>query len=245
MKAFLLAFALLAQNPVEVEGEQEKDLDVAKISEAMGHLIGKNLEHLGLQFDVSLIVKGIKDATVGKESPMSEEECVQAISLIQERNLNEVAESNLEEAEKFLAKNKTTKNIQSLEEGKIQYRIEKNGSGEGVEAYHSPLIRYKGTYLDGTVFGESSDQELISLDETIPGFSKGIVGMQEGELRTIYIHPDMGYGKKGVLSPNSLLTFEIEVLKIDGTSQVQDPELIQVIREGEIPGPFSEKEVAR
>jgi peptidylprolyl isomerase len=37
--------------------------------------------------------------------------------------------------------------------------------------------------------------------------------MKEGEKRTIYIHPDLGYGTSGMLPPNSLLTFEVEIMK--------------------------------
>lgn len=64
---------------------------------------------------------------------------------------------------------------------------------------------------------------MISLDETIPGFSKGIVGMKEGEKRTLYIHPDLAYGVNGSLPPNSLLTFEIEIVKANNP---QDQEAV-------------------
>ena len=47
----------------------------------------------------------------------------------------------------------------------------------------------------------------------IPGLKSGIIGMKEGEKRTIYIHPDRAYGTQGYLPPNSLLTFEIELIK--------------------------------
>ena len=41
----------------------------------------------------------------------------------------------------------------------------------------------------------------IPLDQTIPGFSKGIVGMKEGEKRRLFVHPDLGYGTTGQLPP--------------------------------------------
>ena len=38
--------------------------------------------------------------------------------------------------------------------------------------------------------------------------------MKEGEKRTVYIHPDLAYGTNGYLPPpNSLLTFDIEIIK--------------------------------
>lgn len=61
--------------------------DVAKISEAMGHIIGKNLEILGLDFDLHAVVKGLQDESEGKLSPMDEEECIQAIASLQEEKM--------------------------------------------------------------------------------------------------------------------------------------------------------------
>ncbi len=203
----------------EAVKEEEKPLDISKISEAFGHLIGKNLDSLGFKFDMDKIIKGIQDSVLGKESPMSESECIQAISQDQEKKFKKLAEQNLQEAEKFLDANAMQKGVVSQEEKKLQYKIEKEGTGEVVEAHFSPLIKYTGKFMDGKVFGASKEHEMISLDETIPGFSKGIIGMKEGEKRTLYIHPDLAYGVNGNLPPNSLLTFEIEVVKANNPQE--------------------------
>jgi len=68
------------------------------------------------------------------------------------------------------------------------------------------------------VFGSSEETGgpiTIPLDQTIPGFSKGLVGMKEGEKRRLFVHPDLGYGTMGQLPPNELLIFDIEVVKAD------------------------------
>lgn len=199
--------------------EEEKSLDVPKISEAFGHLIGKNLDSLGFKFDMDKIVKGIQDSVTGKDSPMSESECIQAISQDQEKKFKKLAEVNLQEASKFLETNLSQQGIVVLEDKKLQYKVEKEGTGETVQAHFSPLIKYTGKFLDGKVFGASKEDEMISLDETIPGFSKGIIGMKEGEKRTLYIHPDLAYGVNGNLPPNSLLTFEIELVKANNPQE--------------------------
>lgn len=198
----------------------EEEPDVAKISEAMGHLIGKNLQALGLQVDLNAVVKGMQDASQGKSSPLSEDECVQAIALLQEESLHTISEKNLHEAKAFLEKNGKDSDVVSLEEGKLQYRIEKKGEGASVQSYNSPVVEYSASYLNGTIFGSSEGSELLSLDEAIPGFTKGIIGMQEGEVRKLYIHPDLGYGGQGQLSPNSLLIFEVKVIKADASADV-------------------------
>ncbi len=187
--------------------------DVAKISEAFGHLIGKNLESLGFKLDIAQVIKGLQDASAGKTSPMTEMEWVQAMTAAQETAFKHLSAENLEKATSFLAKNEKTEGVVSLEEGKVQYKIEEPGSGAVVEEHFSPLIRYTGKFLDGTVFSVSKEDILISLDETIKGFSKGLLGMKEGEKRTLFIHPDLGYGVAGDFPPNALLTFEIEVVK--------------------------------
>ena len=123
---------------------------------------------------------------------------------------------------------------------KLHYHVEKEGTGAEVQAHFAPVIKYTGKFLDGSVFGASTEEEMITLDETIPGFSKGIVGMKEGEKRILYIHPDMGYGASGYLPPNSLLTFEIEVVKAN--SSVEESEsLFSNIHTGE---PEKENEIA-
>ena len=37
--------------------------------------------------------------------------------------------------------------------------------------------------------------------------------MKEGEKRRLFVHPDFAYGTNGPLPPNSLLIFDIEVVK--------------------------------
>lgn len=213
MKKCLLGICLfcLALNAAEKE-----EPDVKKISEAMGFLIAKNLEDLGLKLDVDLVMKGLKEAKQGKASPLTEEECIAAISKIQENYLKETGEKNLSKANQFIAENAKKPGVHQLEHGKLQYKIEEEGKGVAIEAHHTPLITYTGKYLDGTVFGMSEEAEVISLDSTIEGFSKGLLGMKEGEKRTLYIHPDLGYQNTGMLLPNSLLIFEVKVLKADG-----------------------------
>lgn len=193
----------------------EDQINLNQVSEAFGHLIGKNLQTLGLEFDVTKVIKGIQDAIAGIESPMSETECVQAISLIQENAFQKQAKTNLQVAEEFLVSNSKKAGIVELEPNKLQYKVEQVGSGDTVKPHCTPTIRYTGRFSDGNVFGASKEGEAISLDETLPGFTRAIIGMREGEKRTVYIHPELGYGTSGYLPPNSLLTFEIEIVKAD------------------------------
>ncbi len=206
---------------------EDKKPEITKISEAFGFLMGKNLESIGLKFDIQSVIKGLQNAAAGKTSPMTEMECIQAITAAQENAFKEESSKNLSLAEEFLKQNKENAEVISLEDDKIQYKIEKEGDGETLQENSTPLIRYSGKFLDGTVFGASSEDEPISLEEVILGLKIGLKGMKEGEKRTIYIHPDCAYGTKGSLPPNSLLTFEIEVIKAQAPlTEEPTPEVI-------------------
>ncbi|MES2199014.1 MAG: FKBP-type peptidyl-prolyl cis-trans isomerase [Chlamydiota bacterium] len=222
-----------------IEPCQNNNKDVAKLSEAFGHLIGKNITSMGLKFDMLYVIKGLQDAAIGKTSPMTETECIQALTSAQESSFKEQSSTNLLLAEEFLKKNVKTEGVVSLEEGKIQYKIEKEGLGDKLQENSSPLIRYTGKFLDGSVFGSSSEDELISLEEMISGLKNGIIGMQEGEKRTIYIHPDLAYGTTGSLPPNSLLTFEIEVIKAQAPISPEDLPSAPVTTSSEVAMPES------
>jgi peptidylprolyl isomerase len=207
---------------LEESKKEDGKIDIQKVSEAFGHLIGKNLDSLGFEFNMEQVIKGMEDSVAGKASPMNETECVQAISLVQEESFQKLAEGNLEEADAFMTKNAKNEGVIEIEKNKLQYKVEAQGTGTVVEEHFSPMIRYTGKFLDGKVFGSSQEDELISLDETIQGFGQGIVGMQEGEKRTIYIHPYLGYGTSGYLPPNSTLVFDIEVVKANASPEQEE-----------------------
>lgn len=213
--SFLFAVSTLFAQKEKINPPAEQE--VAKISEAMGHLIGKNLQELGISLDVNALVRGMQEAADGKESPLSEEDCIQALAVLQEKSIAKTAEKNLKEANAFLQKNKERKDVISIEEGKLQYEITKKGSGQAVQAYNTPFVRYKGRYFNGPSI--PSVEELVDLEDTIPGFSKAIQGMKEGESRILYIHPELGYGEQGSLYPNSLLIFEVDLIKADASSE--------------------------
>jgi len=230
--AYSKASAEKEEQSISLEEMKGKDgkVDINKVSEAFGHLIGKNLESLGFEFDMNQVIKGMEDSVAGKNSPMNETECVQAISIVQEEAFQKLAIKNLDIANKFMTDNAKNEGIVEVEKSKLQYKVEQKGTGAVVEDHYSPMIRYSGSFLDGKVFGASQEDELISLDETIPGFTQGIVGMKEGEKRTIYIHPDLGYGTSGYLPPNSLLVFDIEVVKANASNE-QDESLSSIPEE--------------
>jgi peptidylprolyl isomerase len=133
-----------------------------------------------------------------------------------------LSEDNLKAADAFLAKNAQDSGVKTLVPGKLQYIVLHEGTGSLVPEHGTPSIKYTAKYIDGTVFDSSEAAGgpiTIPLDQTIPGFSKGIAGMKEGEKRRLFVHPDLAYGKTGQLPPNSALIFEVEVVKAASDSK--------------------------
>ncbi|MBS0626292.1 MAG: FKBP-type peptidyl-prolyl cis-trans isomerase [Verrucomicrobia bacterium] len=190
--------------------------DIKQVSEAFGHIIIKHLKRIEVEFDMAQVLKGMQDASVGKEPPMSEDECIQALDAIQEQHLTNQSKENLKLSEAFLEAQAKERDITVLENGKVQYRVLAPGNGPIIESTFAPLVRYVLKKLDGSILAEG--EEPVSLNETIPGLKAGMLGMKEGEKRIIYIHPTQGFGDSSamaLLPPNLLLIFEIEAIKAD------------------------------
>jgi peptidylprolyl isomerase len=214
----------------QVTPAQEQD-EIRKLSESFGHFIGRNLNTPGIKFDLNLLIKGIREGAEGKPAPMDEAEYEQLLNKHLAKAYLEVSNNNLKTANDFMTINGKKSGVIELEKGKLQYQVLEKGNGEIVKDNSTPQIHYTGKYSDGKIFDDSRQRGApisIPIQGTIPGFRKGIVGMKEGESRRLFIHPDLGYGTSGNLPPNSLLVFDIEVLKADtpktGSNQDSNPE---------------------
>jgi FKBP-type peptidyl-prolyl cis-trans isomerase len=83
---------------------------------------------------------------------------------------------------------------------------------------------YEGRFPDGRVFDSSYERgEPIDfpLNGVIAGFSEGIQLMTVGAKYTFTMPPDLAYGARGaggVIPPNAVLVFDVELLAINGES---------------------------
>jgi peptidylprolyl isomerase len=94
------------------------------------------------------------------------------------------------------------------------------GTGPVVPPGATIEAHYTGTLADGTKFDSSRDRGTpitFPLAKVIPGWREGIPGMKVGGRRKLIIPPELGYGARGaggVIPPNALLVFDVEVLKV-------------------------------
>jgi FKBP-type peptidyl-prolyl cis-trans isomerase len=202
-----------------IETAKNTDVDYTiKVSKAIGHMIAKNLNEMGVEFDLEAVMQGMKDSKMGVDAPMSDQDCMTAITNEQKKKFDQIAEKNLSEAENFLSQEAKKPEMISLDEGKVLYQVLKEGTGNVVSESSKVSFQYKGSLLNGEIFGESNKAETMEINHLVSGLKNAMIGMKEGEKRLILIHPDKGYGKDGMLPPNSLLQFEIEIEK----ANVQD-----------------------
>jgi FKBP-type peptidyl-prolyl cis-trans isomerase len=99
--------------------------------------------------------------------------------------------------------------------------------GEGRRAMWGgkATVQYVGKLLDGTVVDEGKLDFTIGDKTIIRGFniavggSEGLEAMKVGGKRRVMLTPDWAYGAAGdgrKIPPNATLTFEIELLKVQG-----------------------------
>ncbi len=203
----------------------KKEEDVAKASKSLGFLIGKKIKNSPIKLDQKKVFEGLKEALSSKKPTLTEKDCLASLVQMEEKIQNILAEKNLVQASLFLQQNAKHKETVVLQKNRLQYRILKPGLGKTVQEHFSPLIRYQGKLLNEEIFLPQEEQ-VVTVKELMPGLKKAIVGMQEKEKREIFIHPEIGYGKDNVLPPNSLLIFEVEVIKADKSELSQKPQEI-------------------
>jgi peptidylprolyl isomerase len=96
------------------------------------------------------------------------------------------------------------------------------GTGKTVVKGALITTQYTGTLEDGTVFDSSWErgkpfQCVIGTGRVIKGWDQGLMGMQVGGVRTLYVPAHLAYGERSMgahIKPNSNLRFEIELLEV-------------------------------
>ncbi|WP_289045588.1 peptidylprolyl isomerase [uncultured Olleya sp.] len=104
----------------------------------------------------------------------------------------------------------------------LRYQIIQKGSGKKAEKGNQVSVHYKGQLADGTVFDSSykRNQPLdfqVGVGQVISGWDEGIQLLNVGDKARFVIPSNLGYGARGaggVIPPNAVLVFDVELVDV-------------------------------
>lgn len=211
-----------AEEPQQLKTQKER------VSYGIGVDMVRNLKKQGIEADLDLVIKGMRDGSSGVKLMMTDAEMKKNLADYQ-RDLTgrqaqlkqATAEKNKRDGAAYLAANKSKKGVVSLPSG-LQYKVIKAGSGKKPTESDSVTCRYRGTLLDGTEFDNSESLgypvTFNVKDSVIAGWSEALKLMPAGSKWQVFVPPQLGYGEKGAgrdIGPNATLIYEIEIIAVN------------------------------
>ncbi len=212
----VLLMAQCSREPTALKNEKDK------VNYGIGVSVGKNFKQQGMEVDVNLVVKGLKDELTGNRLLLSDDELRQTMTAyeaqLRQKQLQTrqtAALENQKEGEAFLAANKKQEGVVTLPNG-LQYKILKAGAGQKPTVADLVEIRYRGTFINGREFDSSgSETRTFKLAEVVPGWREALQLMPAGSRWQLFVPPALAYGERGlgqVIMPNTTLLFEVELV---------------------------------
>ena len=112
--------------------------------------------------------------------------------------------------------------VEKMTDSGLKYEDLAIGDGDAAEAGQQVSVHYTGWLTDGSKFDSSVDRNqpfafALGRGMVIRGWDEGVAGMKVGGKRKLTIPPQLGYGAQGaggVIPPNAVLVFEVELLGI-------------------------------
>jgi len=199
------------------------DTQNKKYSYALGVSIARQLDSQGMSdIELPVFLQAVEDVLSGKDSQLSVQQMSQALMAqraIQAEKKKARSAKSIEEGKAFLAANKAKPGVQTLASG-LQYRVEKNGTGDSPKAGERVKVHYHGTLPDGTEFDSSVTRGApaeFSVDGVIKGFSEALMLMKPGAKWRVFVPSELGYGARGAggkIGPNQVLIFDLELIEV-------------------------------
>jgi FKBP-type peptidyl-prolyl cis-trans isomerase len=210
--------------------------DVDKTSYVVGMQIGKSIAEGGIEMNSAIVAAGIDDAMKNRQPAIDDKQMMEVNAKLREQIQAKRTETmqkqqekakvegdkNIKAAEDFLAENGKKEGIKTTASG-LQYQVLTEGIGASPKPTDEVTVHYKGTLLDGSTFDSSYDRNepaTFQVDKLIPGWVEALQLMKEGGKYKLFIHPKLAYGERaaGQIPPNSMLIFEMEMIKIKAGS---------------------------
>lgn len=227
--ALLLATPAIAQEKPAVQTPQEKP-EFKTLQEresyAMGVEMLRNLKRQKFDFDLDMLIRGMKDAAADRKLALTDEEMLDSLNVaasearVRKTSDLLVAGQENKQAEKdFVAQNKTKPGVVTLPSG-LEYKIVKEGNGKKPTADDTVEVNYRGTLVDGTQFENTYDTGQpatisLSAQHVIAGLREALQLMPVGSKWQLFIPSRLAYGQRPagkVIGPYSMLIYELELV---------------------------------
>lgn len=214
--AFMLASCCNSGMKCPVEGISTSQYDSA--SYAMGVSLGSMMKNSNVTaVNFAEFNRGIKDVFEGRDTAISEQKIMMAVSSYIEKVVSLKSEEAKKKEKAFFEKNKSNEGVIETESG-LQYKVVTEGTGAAPAVKDTVEVKYVGKLVDGKVFDESKGETVkFTLDRVIAGWRQGLQLMKEGGKYELWIPAELGYGSVQMgpnLPANSTLHFEVELVKV-------------------------------
>lgn len=193
-------------------------------SYAMGVEAGTNLKRLGIDFNLDIVIRGMKDSLAGDKLLLTEKDLKTSLHAIASELMRRkdaarimAGQDNKKKGEAFLTENKAQADVVTLPSG-LQYKILQAGDGQKPTETDTVECRYRGTHIDGTEFENSGEKPgTFKVSAVIPGWREALKRMSVGSKWQLFIPSGLAYGERGAgrdIGPNATLIFEVELLAV-------------------------------
>lgn len=219
-------FFMMQFEPCFSQERQSLETQKDKESYSLGYRFGETMKFQNIDLNLDVYMAGIRDALKGKEPLITEQDMSgiiqnlqQRLAEIQQKAMQELAAKNLSEGKAFLEKNAKGEGVKTLPSG-LQYIILSEGTGNSPKLTDNVSVHYRGSLIDGAEFENTVSRgtpQTFRVDSVIAGWTEALQLMKEGAKWKLFIPPNLAYGERGRpprIPPNSILIFEIELLKI-------------------------------
>ena len=204
-----------------VKGKIEKEED-SKRAYLLGYKLGDNAKKLFAdKEEQNIFLIGVYHSVKGKKPLLDSKEMEKmgGKALRKQRDPKE-GKKSMEEGKKFLEENKKKSGVKETSSG-LQYKVLKEGTGKSPSATDNVEVHYRGTFINGAEFDSSYKRNqtiTFPLNGVIKGWTEGVQLMKEGAKYEFYIPPELAYGSGGTpdggIPPNSVLIFQVELIKV-------------------------------